>query len=59
MLDIFASYHCMRSQEKSMIQTQLNGKKRHFWPDLGPFNQIWAVNFFFKKLAFSVTKYHG
>ena len=35
MLDIVASYHCMKFQEKRMIQTQENGKKPHFGPDLG------------------------
>ena len=36
-----------------MIQTQENGKKSHFGPNLG--HQI----FFFKNLALSVTRYYG
>ena len=43
-----------------MIQTQGNGEKPHFGPDLG--TQIQAANFFFfffKNLASSVTRYHG
>ena len=35
MLDIVASYHCMQFQGKPMIQTQLNGEKPNFGPDLG------------------------
>ena len=34
-LDIVASYHCMQFQGKLMIQTQENGGKPHFRPDLG------------------------
>ena len=29
-----------------MIQTQENGKKPHFKPDLGPLSQIQAAKFF-------------
>ena len=35
MLDIVASYHCMQFQGKRMIQTQENGEKPHFRPNLG------------------------
>ena len=35
MLDFVASYHRIQFQEKSMIQTQENGKKRHVRSDLG------------------------
>ena len=34
MLGIVASYHCMQFQGKHVIQTQENGKKPHFGPDL-------------------------
>ena len=43
-----------------MNQTQENGKKSHFEPDLGPLGSNSDCNFFFfKNLALSVTKYHG
>ena len=51
MLGIVAVYYCTQFQEKFMIQTQENGKKPHFGPDLGPlgphsgrqicFSKIW------------------
>ena len=56
MLDIVTSYDCMQFQEKLMIQTQENGEKPQFRPDLGPFR---PPKFFFKILALSVTRYHG
>ena len=37
-----------------MIQTQENGKKPHFTPDLGPL----ACQNFFQNMALSVIKYH-
>ena len=36
MLDIVASYYPIQFQEKLMIQTQENGKKPYFGPDLSP-----------------------
>ena len=30
MLDIIANYHCMKFQEKHMIQNQANGEKLHY-----------------------------
>ena len=36
MVDIVASYKRIQFQGKRMIQTQENGKKSHFVPDLGP-----------------------
>ena len=36
MLSVVASYHRIRFQGKLMIETQENGKKLHFGPDLGP-----------------------
>ena len=43
-----------------MIQIQVNGKKPHFGPELGPLNPNLGRQFFFlKNLAPSVTKYHG
>ena len=54
MLEIVGSYHCLQFQEKRMIQTQENGKKPYFGPDLGPFgrisgHQIFYFYFFFQK----------
>ena len=34
MLDIVASYHRIQCQEKLLFQTQENGEKPHFGPDL-------------------------
>ena len=59
MLHIIASYHPTQFQGKPMIQTQENGKKCHFDPDLGPFGPNTGHNFFFKNFALSVTRYHG
>ena len=36
MLDIVASYHRIQFQGKLMIQTQENGEKPNFGPDLDP-----------------------
>ena len=36
MLDSVASYHLIQFEAKLMIQTEENGKKSHFGPDLGP-----------------------
>ena len=46
MLGIVVAYYCTQFQGKFMIQTQENGKKPHFGPDLGPLGphlgrQIW------------------
>ena len=43
-----------------MIETQENGQKPHFGPDLGPLgpNSGRQISFF-KNLASSVTRYHG
>ena len=60
MLDIVVSYHCMQFQGKLMIQTQENGKKPNFGPNLSPLNRNSSRQFFFRKnLASSVTRYHG
>ena len=62
MLEIVASYHCMQFQQKLMIQTQENGGKLHFEPDLGPLGLVkfaLRIYFFFGNLASSVTRYHG
>ena len=41
-----------------MIQTQENGKKLHFGPDLGPLRPNSGRQFFFfKNLALSATRY--
>ena len=47
MLNIIASYHRNQFQRKLIIQTQENGKKPQFEPDLG---QIWAQNIFFLRI---------
>ena len=43
-----------------MIQTQENGEKPYFGPNLKPLDpNLGRQNFFFKNLASSVTRYHG
>ena len=49
----------MQFQGTLMIQTQENGKKTHFGPDLGLLAQITAPNFFFKNLALLVMVSSG
>ena len=52
MLDIVASYHCMEFHGKLTTQTQENGKKTNFGPDLdllGP-NSGRHFFFFFSKI---------
>ena len=58
MLDIVASYHCMQFQGKPMIQTQLNGEKPNFGPDLGSLGPN-SGGLFFHKSGFSLNRYHG
>ena len=41
-----------------MIQTQENGEKLHFGPDLGLLDPNSGSQFFFKILALSVTRYY-
>ena len=48
----------MQFQGKLMIQTQQNGKKSHFGPDLGPLDPKSGSHFFFKNVASLVTRYH-
>ena len=49
MLDIVASYHRIQFQGKIVIQTQENGKKPHFRPDLDPLGpNSGHQNFFYK-----------
>ena len=55
MLHIVASYHRMQFQGKLMIQTQENGEKPYFGPNLGPWAQIPAVKYFFSQKS----RYHG
>ena len=45
MFGIVASYHRMQFQGKLMIQTQENGEKPHFGPDLGSLAQIPPISF--------------
>ena len=59
MLEIVGSYHCMQFQGKLMIQTQENGKKPDFRPDIGLLGPNSGREMFFKYLASSVTRYHG
>ena len=42
----------MQFQEKLIIRTQENGKKRHFGPDLGLLGPIWVAKYFFQKSGF-------
>ena len=48
MLDIFASYHRMRIQEKLMIQTEENGKKPHLVPGLRTLGPNLTPQYFLK-----------
>ena len=50
MLDLFASYHCLQIQGKLMIQTQENGVKSHFGPNLGPLSPNSGHQTFFSKI---------
>ena len=59
MLDIVASYHCIKLQRKRMTQTQENGKKHHFRPDLDPLDPNSGRQFFFIKLLDIVPSYHS
>ena len=55
---IVGSYTCMQFQGKRMIQTQENGKKPHFGPDLGLLGPNSGRQFFFlKNLLLLVTRY--
>ena len=53
MLDIVASYHFRQFQGKLMIQTQENGKKTHFGPDLGQLDQNSDQGNFIQKSGFA------
>ena len=39
----------MQHQEQKMLQTQENGKKPQFWPNLGPLGPNSGHHFFLKK----------
>ena len=52
MLDIVASYHRIQFQGKRMIETQENGKKKKFGPDLGPLSPNLGCQIFFQKSGF-------
>ena len=59
MLDIVASYHCMKFHRKLKNQTSENGKKPSFGPDFGPFWPKFGLpKLFFKNLALSFTRCH-
>ena len=51
MLDIGKDYPCFQFQGKRMIQTQENGKKPNFGPDLGPLGPNLSCQNFFTKLV--------
>ena len=59
MLDIVANYHHIQFQRKRMTQTQENGGKPRFGPDLGTLGSNLGCQFFLQKLALSVIRYHG
>ena len=60
MLDIVASYHCIQFQGKRIIQTQENGEKRCFTPDLGPLDPSSGSQIFFMKLVVGIApSYHS
>ena len=46
-VDNVTSYHCMQFQGKHMIQTQENGEKPHFGPNLGQLGPIGRAIFLF------------
>ena len=50
MLEIVANYHRKQFQGKFIIQTQGNGEKPHFGPDLGPLGPNSGRQFFLKKI---------
>ena len=62
MLGIVASYHRMEFQGKLMIQTQENGKKPHFGPDLGPLGPNLSHEVYFSKIwlgyGLNMVSYH-
>ena len=49
-LDIVANYHHIQSQGKRMTQTQENGEKPRFGPDLGTLGPNSGRQFFFLKI---------
>ena len=49
----------IKFQRKLMDQLWENGKKTSFGTNFGPVGPVWAINFFFKNLASSVTRYYG
>ena len=50
----------MQFQGKLMIQTQENGEKPYFGPNLGPLDpNLCRQNFILKNLGSSVNRYHG
>ena len=49
----------MQFQEKLMIQTQENGKKPLFVPDLGPLSPNSGCQFFFSKIWLRKPLDHG
>ena len=63
MLDIVANYHYIQFQGKSMTQTQENGEKPHFGPDLDTLDPNSGRQFVFSKIWFGqsldiMVRYH-
>ena len=63
MLDIAESYHCMQIPGKRIIQTQENGEKPNFGPDLGPLDPNSDCQKFCSKIWFHqsldiMVRYH-
>ena len=50
MLDIVTNNNCMQFQGKHRIQTQENGEKPHFGPDLGSLGPNSGHQIFFSKI---------
>ena len=59
MLDIVANYHHIQFQRKRMTQTQENGGKPRFGPDLGTLGSNLGCQKKKQKLALSFIRYHG
>ena len=52
MLDIVGNYHHIQFQGKRLTQTQENGEKPRFGPDLGTLGPNSGSQYFFQKSGF-------